>query len=48
MLGSRDCRAAGGLMNPLTRVAGLATDRMLGLGPEAVPYVVRRDVAVPI
>jgi len=35
-------------MNPLTRVAGLAADRMLGLGSEAVPYVVRRDVAVPM
>jgi uncharacterized protein len=35
-------------MNPLTRIAGQATDRMLGLGPEAVPYVIRRDVAVPM
>ncbi len=35
-------------MNPLTRIAGQATDRMFGLGPEAVPYVVRRDVAVPM
>ena len=35
-------------MNPLTRIAGMATDRMLGLGPGATPYVVRRDVEVPM
>ena len=33
-------------MNPLSGVAGMAVDRMLGLGPAAVPYAVRRDVAV--
>ena len=33
-------------MNPLGRIAGLAADRMFGLPLGAVPYVVRRDVAV--
>jgi len=33
-------------MNPLSRIAGLAVDRMLGLPARAVPYVVRPDVAV--
>jgi uncharacterized protein len=35
-------------MNPLARIAGLAADRMLGLPSGAVPYVVRRDVGVPM
>ena len=35
-------------MNPLSRVAGLAVDRALGLPATAAPYVVRRDVAVPM
>lgn len=33
-------------MHPLSGIAGMAVDRMLGLGPAAVPYVVRPDVAV--
>jgi predicted acyl esterase len=33
-------------MNPLSRVAGRAVDRALGLPPTAAPYVVRRDVPV--
>src|SRR5580693_3345937 len=41
-------RDGGRLMNPLTRIAGLVTDRMLGLGPGTEPYVVRRDVEVPM
>jgi putative CocE/NonD family hydrolase len=32
-------------MNPLSGVAGMAVDRMLGLGPAAVRYELRRDVA---
>ncbi len=35
-------------MNPLSHVAGLAVDRMLGLPPVTVPYVARLDVAVPM
>ena len=33
-------------MNPLSRVAGQAVDRMLGLPAPAVPYLLRRDVPV--
>lgn len=33
-------------MNPLSGIAGMAVDRLLGLRPGAVRYVVRRDVAV--
>src|SRR5215472_6862136 len=33
-------------MNPLSRIAGRAIDRALGLPGPAVPYVVRRDVPV--
>jgi uncharacterized protein len=33
-------------MNPLSGIAGIAVDRMLGLPGGAVRYVVRRDVAV--
>ncbi len=33
-------------MNPLSRIAGMTVDRVLGLPPAAVPYVVRSDVAV--
>jgi len=35
-------------MNPLSRIAGLAVDRVLGLPSVAVPYAVRPDVAVPM
>jgi predicted acyl esterase len=39
-------------MNPLSRVAARVAaevvDRAIGLPPAAVPYVVRRDVAVPM
>ena len=33
-------------MNPLSRIAGMAVDRALGLPSAAVPYAVRPDVAV--
>ena len=33
-------------MNPLSRIAGRAVDRALGLPAAAAPYLVRRDVAV--
>ena len=33
-------------MNPLSRIAGMAVDRVLGLPPEGTPYVVQPDVAV--
>jgi predicted acyl esterase len=33
-------------MNPLSGIAGMAVDRMLGLPSAAVRYVVRSDVAV--
>jgi uncharacterized protein len=33
-------------MNPLSGIAGMAVDRMLGLGPAAVRYELRSDVAV--
>src|SRR5215470_14039550 len=33
-------------MNPLSGVAGLAVDRLLGLRSAGVPYVLRRDVGV--
>jgi putative CocE/NonD family hydrolase len=33
-------------MNPLSGVAGMAVDRLLGLGPAAVRYELRRDVGV--
>ena len=33
-------------MNPLSGVAGMAVDRMLGLRSAAVPYVLRRHVGV--
>ena len=35
-------------MNPLSRIAGQAADRALGLPATAAPYVVRRDVPVPM
>lgn len=35
-------------MNPLSRVAGLAIDRAIGLSGPAVPFVVRRNVGVPM
>lgn len=35
-------------MNPLSRIAGLAVDRALGLPGPAEPYQVRPDVAVPM
>jgi X-Pro dipeptidyl-peptidase (S15 family) len=35
-------------MNPLHRMAGRAVDRVIGLSPAAVPYVVRPDVGVPM
>ncbi|MGO9081389.1 MAG: CocE/NonD family hydrolase [Streptosporangiaceae bacterium] len=35
-------------MNPLTTAAGRAADLALGLPGPAVPYVLRRDVAVPM
>ncbi len=35
-------------MNPLSRIAGAAVDRALGLRSAAVPHVVRPDVAVPM
>src|SRR6266516_1643375 len=35
-------------MNPLSRIAGRAVDRALGLPATAAPYVVRRDVPVPM
>ena len=35
-------------MNPLSRIAGLAVDRALGLPGPAEPYLVRPDVAVPM
>src|SRR5215472_5478934 len=33
-------------MNPLSGIAGMAVDRMLGLRSAGVPYVLRRDVGV--
>ena len=33
-------------MNPLSRIAGMAVDRALGLPSAAAPYVLRPDVAV--
>src|SRR5690349_256120 len=35
-------------MNPLSRIAGQAADRALGLPATAAPYVVRRNVPVPM
>src|ERR1700691_1964244 len=35
-------------MNPLSRIAGTAIDRALGLTGPAVPFVIRRDVRVPM
>ena len=35
-------------MNPLSRIAGRAVDRLIGLPDKAEPYVLRRDVAVPM
>ena len=35
-------------MNPLSRVAGLAVDRAIGLPGRGRPYVLRRDVGVPM
>lgn len=35
-------------MSPLSRIAGLAVDRMLGMPSPAVPYDVRHDVKVPM
>jgi putative CocE/NonD family hydrolase len=45
MIVTGECRGGGWLMNPLSGVAGMAVDRMLGLGPAAVRYELRRDVA---
>jgi len=33
-------------MNPLSGIAGVAVDRMLGIRSAGVPFVLRRDVAV--
>jgi putative CocE/NonD family hydrolase len=42
-------RAWGGrLMSTVSRIAGRAVDRAIGLPPGGVPYVVRRDVGVPM
>lgn len=35
-------------MNPLSRIAGMAVDRALGLPPATAAYEVRADVAVPM
>jgi uncharacterized protein len=35
-------------MNPLSRVGGVAVDRMLGFGDKAVPYVAQLGIAVPM
>ncbi len=35
-------------MNPLSRIAGVAADRALGLPSAATPYTVRPDVGVPM
>ena len=35
-------------MNPLSRITGRAVDRVLGFAAPAVPYVLRRDVPVPM
>jgi putative CocE/NonD family hydrolase len=35
-------------VNPLSRIAGLAIDHLLGLASVTVPYVRRRDVPVPM
>jgi putative CocE/NonD family hydrolase len=35
-------------MNPVSRIAGRAVDRLIGLAPADVSYVVRRDVGVPM
>jgi putative CocE/NonD family hydrolase len=35
-------------MNPLSRIAGRAVDRAIGLPPASAPYQVRHDVAVPM
>ena len=35
-------------MNPLYRIAGRAVDRAIGLRSAAAPYVVRRNIAVPM
>src|ERR1700722_14398517 len=35
-------------MNPLSRIAGLAVDRAMGLPGRSQQYVLRRDVAVPM
>ena len=35
-------------MNPLSRITGKAVDRALGFAAPAVPYVLRRDVPVPM
>src|SRR5580658_2382183 len=35
-------------MNPLSRIGDLAADRLLGLPSRAVPYLLRRDVGVPM
>jgi uncharacterized protein len=37
-----------GQMNPMHRIADLAADRLLCLPSRAVPYLVRRDVGVPM
>jgi GNAT superfamily N-acetyltransferase len=46
-LDARDLTGEGGLMNSLSRVAGTAVDRMLGLSATSGPYVLRRDLGVP-
>jgi hypothetical protein len=35
-------------MNPLSRIAGTAVDRAMGLAPAAAPYVVRPNAPVPM
>jgi putative CocE/NonD family hydrolase len=35
-------------MHPLSRIAGRAVDRAIGLPSRAIPYVLRADVAVPM
>src|SRR5579859_2266116 len=46
MIGTGACRDGGWLMNPLSGVAAMAVDRLLGLDTAAVRYELRRDVAV--
>jgi putative CocE/NonD family hydrolase len=46
MIGTGERCGGGWLMNPLSGVAGMAVDRMLGLSSATVRYELRRDVAV--